>query len=174
MTKIAIINRGVPGSGKSTFVTTMREVSEANGLSVAVHSTDDKHMKDGEYRWEMKLQGQYHRENFEEFKVSMLNDINIVICDNTNIRQRDFSKYLDTAKELGYLPIAVTFSPDDIHKHLLRNTHDVPEDTIKSMCSRLSANLVTDLFEREIIIYPDKYSPQKLLNVAESIVKRGK
>lgn len=172
MKKIAIINRGVPGSGKSTFVKTMRQVVEESGLSISVHSTDDKHMVDGEYKWSMKMQGQYHRENLEEFTESLGSGVNVVICDNTNIRQRDFGKYLSSARELGYKVIAVTFAPDDIEKHIARNTHDVPEETITLMRDRLTANLITDLFDREVIIYPDKYSDKKLLNVAESIVKR--
>ena len=173
MKRIALINRGVPGSGKSTFIKTLRQVVEAQGLSMAVHSTDDKHMVDGEYKWSMKMQGQYHRENYEEFVESMSSGINVVVCDNTNIRQRDFNKYLDSARELGYHTVAITFAPDEIEKHLVRNTHDVPEETITLMRSRLNKNLVTDLFDREVIIYPDKYSEQKLLNVADSVVSRG-
>lgn len=173
MTRIAVINRGVPGSGKSTFIKTLQALAEAQGLSMAVHSTDDKFMVDGEYKWDMKLVGRYHGENLDEFTESLKSGIDIVVCDNTNIRQRDFSKYLNASREEGYHVVAVTFHPDDIEKHVQRNTHNVPEDTIVQMHKRLMANIVTDLFDREIIIYPDKYSQKKLQNVAESIIKRG-
>jgi len=173
MNKIAIINRGVPGSGKSTFTKTMQKLADKNGLSMAIHSTDDKHMVEGEYKWDMKLVGQYHKENLDEFTNSLASGVNVVLCDNTNVRQRDFAKYLKVAKESGYTVTAVTFAPDEVEKHIARNTHNVPEETIILMRTRLSLNLITDMFDREVVIYPDKYSDTKLLTVAESIIQRG-
>jgi len=79
MKKIAIINRGVPGSGKSTFIKALRKVAEAEGLTISVHSTDDKFMVDGEYKWDMYLTRQYHRENLNDFTDSLESDINIVV-----------------------------------------------------------------------------------------------
>lgn len=172
MKRIAIINRGVPGSGKSTFTKTMTELANSEGLSISVHSTDDKHMVDGVYKWDMKLVGRYHKENFDEFNQSLLNDIDIVICDNTNIKHKDFNKYLSAAREQNYTVIAVTFAPDDVQKHFERNTHNVPMDTIEQMAKRLSRSLVTDIFDREIIIYPDKFSKSKIDNVVNSIMAR--
>jgi tRNA uridine 5-carbamoylmethylation protein Kti12 len=173
MKTIAIINRGVPGSGKSTFVEALRTVAESQGLTISVHSTDDKFIVDGEYKWDMYLIKKYHRENLNDFIESLENTVNIVVCDNTNIRQRDFDKYLLAGKSAGYHVAAVCFYPDEIEKHISRNTHDVPEETIMSMRKRLLANTVTDRFDHEVVIYPEKYSEQKLMTVAESVIKRG-
>lgn len=172
MKKLAIINRGVPGSGKSTFTKVMKELSDKEGLLISIHSTDDKHMVDGVYKWDMKKVGQYHKQNLNEFTKSLKDSVNIVICDNTNIKMKDFNKYLTAAREHNYVVIAVTFAPDDLQKHFERNTHSVPMETIELMAKRLSSNLVTDMFDREIIIYPDKFSKSKIINVANSIISR--
>lgn len=173
MKKIVIINRGVPGSGKSTFIKTLRIIAESKGLAMSVHSTDDKFMVDGEYKWDMLLTKQYHRENLEEFTQSLVDGINIVICDNTNIRQRDYGKYVLAAQSAGYHITGVCFYPDEITKHVARNTHNVPENTITSMHRRLLSHVTTDRFDHEVIIYPENYSEQKLITVGHSIISRG-
>ena len=78
MKKLAIINRGVPGSGKSTFTKVMKELSDKEGLLISIHSTDDKHMVDGVYKWDMKKVGQYHKQNLNEFTKSLKDSVNIV------------------------------------------------------------------------------------------------
>ena len=60
--KLVIINRGVPGSGKSTLINTLKEM--AIGRLVKVHTTDDLWMKDGKYCFDFKLLGAKHGENY--------------------------------------------------------------------------------------------------------------
>lgn len=171
MKKIAIINRGVPGSGKSTFVEALRTVAESQGLTMSVHSTDDKFTVDGEYKRDKYLTKKYYRENLNEFIESLDNTVNIVVCDDTNIRQRDFDKYLLAGKSAGYYVTAVCFYPDEIEHHISRTKYDVPEEAIVSMRKKLLTNIITERFEHEVVIYPEQYSEQTLIRVAESVLK---
>ena len=132
MKQLAIILRAIPGSGKSTFASKLRQSAEAIGLTCAVHSSDEKFMVGGEYHFDIAKLGQYHRQNLYDFTVSMSNHINIVICDNTNVKASDYRPYIDIAKEAGYQTATVSFIPSDAQLHFSRNIHDVPIDVIQA------------------------------------------
>jgi len=139
--KLAIINRGVPGSGKSSFIETLREM--APDLNIKVHSTDDLCMVDGKYCFDYKLAKERHRQNRENFTKSLESDVNIVICDNTNIKPKDYIPYVQSAMDNGYTVLAVVFYPSDIEKHLARNTHGLTEDILVNMKRNLMNNRIT-------------------------------
>ena len=132
MKQLAIILRAIPGSGKSTFAAKLKESAEAVGLSCTVHSSDEKFMIDGKYCFDFAKLGQYHRQNLYDFTVSMSNHINIVICDNTNVKVSDYRPYVDIAKEAGYSTATVSFIPETAELHFSRNVHDVPLDVIQA------------------------------------------
>lgn len=129
--KLAVINRGISGSGKSTFIEKLKEFAEGNDFSISVHSTDDKFMVDGKYMFDVEKLGGYHGENFHDFCNSINSDTNIVVCDNTNISSWEYKNYAKVAKENGYRVIAVIYMPDTVDNHVSRNTHGVPRDIIE-------------------------------------------
>jgi predicted kinase len=148
---VAVILRAVPGSGKSTFARLLNEVAEKNGLTMSVRSTDDKHIIDGEYQFNMDNAHRFHKQNLEEFK-SDLGEFNIVMCDNTNIKARDYRSYVDAAHGKGIKVVAVVFEPSTPEIHFGRNVHNVPMATIEKMHNALSLNIETKNVDDQYII----------------------
>jgi len=156
----AFIMRGIPGSGKSS---TARVLAQSMGdgefwvqdgvtylghrteysrysedpfeskILATIHSTDEFFMEKGVYRFNPKLLGRYHRKNFLAFKNSLERDVGVVICDNTNIKEWDFKKYLKEASSYGYATAVVTMPHPKPIIAAERNTHGVPQDVIEKM-----------------------------------------
>lgn len=140
--KIAVIMRAIPGSGKSTFAKKIKTSAEANGITCSIHSSDEKFMIDGEYKFDPKLLGAHHLANHREFCKSMADGTNVVIGDNTNIKRKDYMTYVESAKAAGYRVVSVTFVPGEVDMHFHRNVHAVPMEVIQRM--KDSFNTVTD------------------------------
>lgn len=134
--KVAIINRAVVGSGKSTMA---KAIADVVGACV-IHSTDDYFMEGGEYKFNPSKLGEYHTLNFEAFKRDCQDDIDCVICDNTNIITDHCKAYVEVAKENGYKVIQLFFEPDSLENHLTRNAHNVPKEGIERMIFGLKGN----------------------------------
>ena len=140
--KIAVIMRAIPGSGKSTFAKKIKSSAEVSELTCSIHSSDEKFMIDGEYKFDPSLLGAHHLANHREFCKSMSDGINVVIGDNTNIKRKDYMTYVNSAKAAGYRVVSVSFVPGDVQMHFERNVHSVPMDVIQRM--KDSFNPVTD------------------------------
>jgi predicted kinase len=97
-----------------------------------------------------------------------------VICDNTNIRAREYNKYVEIAKKRGYLILAVVFYPDDIEQHNKRNTHHVPIEVLSKMKDNLLHNFQTVGADDEYVIYPAQGGPgsERVKNVINRILKK--
>ena len=61
--KTVIINRAVPGSGKTTIARCITNALQDAGLQVANHSTDEFFMHDGRYCFDISKLHDYHQEN---------------------------------------------------------------------------------------------------------------
>ena len=136
--KKLILMRGAPGSGKSTL---------AKKLSEHVFSTDDFHMIDGKYVFNLAKSGEYHKQNQERVRLAMSNGLSPIVVDNTNTQIWEMKPYANFAKEYGYtLEIA---SPNtswrfDIDELFKRNTHNVPREVIAKMLERLQTNIAVE------------------------------
>ncbi|WP_153916198.1 ATP-binding protein [Shewanella sp. TC10] len=139
--KLAIIMRGLPGSGKSHWVDTYLK---QQGVENAVHikqygyfSTDSFFENNGKYQFNPKLLGQYHQANLTAFINAMANSEPTVICDNTNVAKWEYMAYEAAAKALGYqVRVVLIGNPKDSqHQELCgkRNRHQVPLNHIKTM-----------------------------------------
>jgi len=96
--KTVIINRAVPGSGKTTITNCMVDTLKQHDLSVAVYSTDEYFMQNGRYVFDVAKLGGYHQNNLEQFYQSMSNGIEVIICDNTNIAPWQTEAYINNGK----------------------------------------------------------------------------
>jgi len=163
----------VPGSGKSTFINVLREF--AKNFSIKIHSTDDFWMVNGKYEFDINRLGTMHQKNFENFEDSLHNGVNIVVVDNTNLRPREYNKYIISAEEAGYPIAIVTFVPDELEKHVERNTHNVPVETIEKMRDYLLQNLNVSYptYMDQFLIYPkDGYKDSPVVKgIVEEIIK---
>ncbi len=140
--KTLIINRAVPGSGKTTISNCIVSAMKAHGLSTAIHSTDEYFMApDGRYVYDITKLYAYHQQNFKVLLESLKKEIDVVICDNVNLSPWQTRPYTQAAREFGYYIIFVTFEPRELDKHILSqrvtaekpDAHGVAEDVIIAM-----------------------------------------
>ena len=128
-----IIMRGIPGSGKSTRA---RELVEAHSGTATIRSTDNQFMIDGKYVFNPRLLGINHARNLELFESDIVEGIDLVIVDNTNIKKRDYAKYIEFALLHGYSvreEVVGHFDLSFVEACAKRNTHGVPYDAILRM-----------------------------------------
>ena len=128
--KKVIIMRGIPGSGKSTMA------QQLAGDTGKIHSTDDYFMKDGKYEFDTNKLRRNHQLNFQAFKRDLALGISPVIVDNTNSQKWEYENYTKAAEDAGY-EVEVVQVPHIDPKHAAqRNTHGVPEESIRRMIAR--------------------------------------
>ena len=137
--KTAVINRAVPGSGKTTITNCIVKTLKKYDLSSRIHSTDDFFLKDGKYIFDIEKLNFYHQLNIRNFKKSLTDKLDVVICDNINIAPWQTKPYLDLAREFGYQIIFITYEPRELEKHVESqkvtpekpDAHNVPEKELK-------------------------------------------
>ena len=131
--KIAIILRGVPGSGKSTFVEKFRTLPG----STAIHAIDDLHIDDnGDFLWDEENAERLYTLNFANFVQSCAAGIENVVCDAINIETQSFQKYIDIASQYGYQVYVVTANPPTPAQSTKRNKHHTSSSQAREMYSR--------------------------------------
>jgi tRNA uridine 5-carbamoylmethylation protein Kti12 len=169
-----VIFRGISGSGKSCLKTVLEEMCAEAGVTIAIHSTDDYHMVDGEYKFNRKQLGYFHSLNKKAFEKSIADGIDIVGCDNTNLKQREYKAYIEAGRAVDADVVAVVFHPDEYDKHVERNAHGVPEDVILHMMGTLFNNIETVGVDHEFVIFPEKFCDRKLRTIASRIIENFK
>lgn len=90
--KTVIINRAVSGSGKTTLSRCVTDTLRKEGLSVAIHSTDDFFMRDGRYVFDIDKLNAYHAQNLSNFVDDLKRGLDVVICDNMNLCHGNLSR----------------------------------------------------------------------------------
>lgn len=111
MTKIAIINHAVQGCGKSTMARCVMTAVTAAGLSCSCHSTDDYFMQEGRYCFDHRQLSDYHQRNQEAFTADLANQVDVVICDNTNLVPWQAEPYVNAARQYGYRILLLDLQP---------------------------------------------------------------
>jgi len=138
--KIMYITRGISGSGKSTLAKTLAPKEN-------IFSTDDFFMVDGEYRFDPKKLGEYHKKNQQRVEEALKKGISPIVVDNTNTQGWEIKPYVELADKYGYgveLKEPNTPWKFDSKELSKRNTHGVPEDSIKRMIDRYQHELTVD------------------------------
>lgn len=126
-----IIMRGIPGSGKSTYV--------KNETYSYTFSVDDYHYVDGVWRFNPTKLSEYHNHclwTYEQFLLNWPSDIGVVIVDNTNISEWEVAAYYRLA-EIHTISVKVVTCVCGIATAHKRNVHNVPLATIIKMHNRL-------------------------------------
>tara|TARA_Y100001938_G_C8061708_1_gene417691 strand:+ start:519 stop:980 length:462 start_codon:yes stop_codon:yes gene_type:complete len=131
--KIAIILRGVPGSGKSTFVDILRELPG----SVSIHAIDDLHTdNNGNFLWDEENADRLYTLNFANFVKSCAEGTQIVVCDAINVEAQSFQKYVEIADQYGYCVYVVCSNPPTPAESTKRNKHHTSSSQARDMYSR--------------------------------------
>ena len=128
--KIALILRGVPGSGKSSFTEMVKTLPD----TVVIHAVDDLHTdSEGNFVWNEPKEKAYYMLNLANFVKSCSEGVNVVMCDCINIQVEDFQPYLEAAQEFGYKVYVVTPDLPQPDVGATRNSHSVSADQISQM-----------------------------------------
>jgi len=142
MSKICYILRGLPGTGKSMLAKTLMSGAYPKGWGV-IFSTDDLFLVDGEYQFDPSKLGEYHAKNLEMAAEWMHDHRKVIsnahcIIDNTNTQHWEYEKYVEAAKEQGFIVqvISIDWDAKDIPLYAERNSHGVPEEAIWRMAER--------------------------------------
>lgn len=139
--KLVIIMRGLPGSGKSHWV---EQFILSQPLAVAARirktgyfSTDKLFFVDGKYRFDVNKLSQNHQINLSLFIEALARAEPVVFCDNTNVCHWEYLAYKTAAIALGYqVKIVLVGDPKSAAHQVLcsqRNTHHVSLKQIQRM-----------------------------------------
>lgn len=142
--KLAIIMRGLPGSGKSYWVEHFIKAQPndvANNIKLRGYfSTDERFYREGLYRFELGRLAEYHQYNLTAFIHALSRGEQIVICDNTNMARWEFMAYDAAAKGLGYqvreVLIGTPLDKQHQRRCAQRNQHGLTLNQIQSMAAK--------------------------------------
>ena len=137
MMKITIL-RGLPGSGKSTYID--REIRPQAKGRVVVCSADHYMMVDGQYMFSPEKLPVAHSACLTKFLRELqswrhLEDVTIVV-DNTSLTVAEIAPYVALAQAFGHDAEIVTLEVP-ITQSIARNTHGVTEAIITEMAFTL-------------------------------------
>ena len=142
MAKICYILRGLPGSGKSMLAKNLIAGATPMGWG-AVFSTDDYFMDGHIYNFDPSKLGENHALNLKNATAWMKEHEGVAsqaycVIDNTNTQAWEYEKYVEVAKENGFMVqvITVDWNAQDIPLYAERNSHGVPEEAIRRMAER--------------------------------------
>jgi len=131
MMKNCIILRAAPNAGKSTVAKML--VGDAGIICEA----DEFMYVKGEYKFAPNKLGIAHSKCFEKFCKACDAETETVVLANTNTTAKEYSKYQTYAEEHGYKVFFLVVEK----RHDGVNDHDVPEDKIAEMATRLLGNI---------------------------------
>ena len=141
MTKTVIIMRGLPGSGKSTYVDQMRVGLDESPYKVRVVSTDYEFTVNGQYQFDASKLSSAHAKCYWRFiQAIKAGDADVVIVDNTNSSAWEISPYVLGAQAFQYKPEIHELECDP-EVAASRNIHGVPRETILKMAERMKEPL---------------------------------
>lgn len=143
MSKLVIINRAVPGSGKTTALKTIENTLNECGIDIKsdfkAHSTDEFFMIGDKYVFDITTLNDYHRQNLDDFEKSLIKGIKIVVCDNTNLLPWQCRVYTNLARLYGYKIVFLNIEPKSLEEHLETqkittqnpSAHNVPQEILE-------------------------------------------
>lgn len=143
--KILYIIRGVPGSGKSTLAHKLTD----NVVEADQYFYDDE----GNYNWSADKLNQAHNWCFYTVKKYMEEGRDKIAVANTFVKNKDYKRYVELAKEFGYKVDIRTCTGN------YQNIHNVPDETVEKMRSKFQETpLDEELIHMEKSNYEDYYA----------------
>ena len=132
---VIFIMRGLPGSGKSTIVKSMKNVyGHVDSNKIAVCSADAYFMKNGFYKFDASKLKDAHGECQLQVREAAKLRTNVIVIDNTNILFWEFAPYIKIGRDEGYIPVLVeTRTPWRMDANVLqdKNAHGVSKNVLQ-------------------------------------------
>ncbi len=128
MDKILFIVRGLPGSGKSTFASTISDV---------YFEADQFFMLEGSYKFDSSKLRDAHSWCLSQVESEMQKSVSKVAVSNTFTQEWEMKSYFEIAKKYGYSVFSVVVE----NRHGGKNLHGVPDDKIQIMKDRFQFSL---------------------------------
>ncbi|XP_004526094.1 NEDD4-binding protein 2 [Ceratitis capitata] len=153
--KVMVLLRGAPGSGKSFLAKSMIErlvpLNDQYTLNDFIFSSDDYFYNcSGVYKWQKTLLDQAHEFNQRQVLERTRAGWSPIFIDNTNIKLWEMMPYVQMAVQNGYVieilepKTSWRYSPG---KLALKNKHKVPAEKIKTMLNNFEKGTVNDLLK---------------------------
>ncbi|XP_045611248.2 2',3'-cyclic-nucleotide 3'-phosphodiesterase isoform X1 [Procambarus clarkii] len=127
--KVMIILKGLPGSGKSHIARRIQKVFS----DCVVCSADSYFMNDGVYKFDRDRLKDAHRSCQEKACDAAQRGSHVIVIDNTNVKTWESKYYLDLTKKYNYTPLileAQTPWAMDPKELAQKNSHGVPEEVL--------------------------------------------
>eukprot|EP00656_Telonema_subtile_P018126 TRINITY_DN1976_c0_g1_i1.p1 TRINITY_DN1976_c0_g1~~TRINITY_DN1976_c0_g1_i1.p1 ORF type:complete len:189 (+),score=49.09 TRINITY_DN1976_c0_g1_i1:212-778(+) len=135
---VAVLMRGVPGSGKSTIVSALTAAVPAGQAVVSSADHYFVNPETGVYEFDFTQLRPAHAACRETFEQACNSGVPLVLLDNTCVRAWEYQHYQEYAAATGYTIQVVELrseaDPDQLATALFgRNSHGVPLDKIQMM-----------------------------------------
>lgn len=121
-----IFLRGLPGSGKTTFVNEFTKKIKGN---FEIISKDNFRIKDGAYFFDKNKENEIKEKYNDQLKKVVKENVEYIICDNLNLNDKSLKKDIAVAK--NYKSISINFPAKEIDYHVGRNTKGIGELDMK-------------------------------------------
>nr|CAD7419229.1 unnamed protein product [Timema poppensis] len=139
-TKIMVLMRGLPGSGKSHLAKLLVKRTVGGDYRNFVFSTDDYfYQSSGKYIFDPSKLPDAHDWNHGRVEFKLRGGVTPVVVDNTNLQAWEMHPYAKLAIKYGYvLEVLEPYTPWRFREKELaeRNIHGVPQQKIRAMLER--------------------------------------
>jgi hypothetical protein len=129
MTKRCFIMRGIPGGGKTTWVSNLEATEYRNGQRWRFCSADHFHFVNGVYEFKPNNLIPAHAQCWDNFDKATSKGWDVVVVDNTNLWVWELAPYYRVAEMRGYDATVVQMvTPFEVAA--ARQTHGVPPNRL--------------------------------------------
>ncbi|XP_022827784.1 uncharacterized protein LOC111357368 isoform X2 [Spodoptera litura] len=170
--RILILMRGVPGSGKSYLARKLVDMmvgGSHNNYRAHILTTDDYFMIRGQYQYDKFRLSEAHTWNQQRARNVLRMGMSPVIIDNTNIELWEMEPYLREGVKNGYIIEVVEPTTPWAKKAnilLRKNVHNVPLVTIKRMLENYREGVTGEILKNAFgLSYPRSMVPPVQRNI---------